>query len=67
MEYQDIELICTDKNCTGKKFIFTAGEQKFFQGLLEDGKIREITQPKRCEECRAKKKERFAKIESRNH
>lgn len=51
-EAGDIEKVC---EC-GAHFIFTVGEQKFFerQGLMP---------PKRCAPCRAKKKARF---ESRN-
>lgn len=66
MEYQDKELVCQEKNC-GRSFIFTAGEQNFLQGLYEDGKIQAITAPKRCEDCKAKKKERFARMEKKNY
>src|SRR5262245_30923619 len=47
MEYQDKNLNCAD---CGGPFIFTAGEQKFYQ---EKGFGHE---PKRCKECRAKRK-----------
>lgn len=66
MEYQDIELTCQEKNC-GKTFLFTAGEQDFMNGLMEDGKIQSVTAPKRCEDCRAKKRERFEKINQRKN
>lgn len=66
MQYQDEALVCQENNC-GKEFIWTSGEKKFMDGLLEDGKIKEITPPKRCESCRAKKRERFARLEQKNH
>lgn len=63
---EDIELVCTEKGC-GRNFIYTKGEQNFMNGLMEDGRIKAVTAPKRCEECRNKKRERFAKIEQRNN
>lgn len=47
IRYVDKELVCQD---CGKKFIFAAGEQRFYakKGLVE---------PKRCEDCRKKKKQ----------
>jgi hypothetical protein len=57
-EYQDIELKCI----CGKDFIWELGEQKFMHQLLDAGKIPSVQTPKRCPECRAKKKaEREAK------
>jgi|TARA_Y100000034_G_scaffold19875_2_gene22611 hypothetical protein len=44
-EFQDITLICI----CGDEFVWTAGEQKFYQ---EKGYF----QPKRCVPCRKKKK-----------
>ena len=44
-EFEDVALICI----CGDTFIWTAGEQKFYQ---EKGYF----QPKRCVSCRAKKK-----------
>lgn len=45
--YEDKSIVC--KDC-GKEFIFTAGEQEFYdqKGFKN--------QPLRCKECRAKKK-----------
>ena len=48
----DMDLVCA----CGSGFVWTAGEQRFMQSLLEDGKISELRQPKRCGVCRAKKK-----------
>ena len=47
MPFQDKTLACSD---CGKDFTFTAGEQEFFQqkGFTNT--------PKRCEDCRSKKK-----------
>ncbi len=44
---EDKTLVCQD---CGKEFIFTAGEQEFYQ---EHGFVNE---PKRCKECRAARK-----------
>ncbi len=46
-EYTDITLTC--KDC-GKEFVFTTGEQKFYD---EKGFT---NQPQRCKECRDAKK-----------
>jgi hypothetical protein len=53
--YQDIEKTCV----CGKGFIWTSGEQLFMNRLYEEGKIKEIVEPKRCPDCRKKKKERY--------
>lgn len=47
MQYQDITLTCVD---CGKQFSFTASEQEFY------AKKGFTNQPKRCPECRMKKK-----------
>lgn len=47
MEFTDKTLICQD---CGNEFVFTAGEQSFYH---EKGLDHE---PKRCKECRDKKK-----------
>lgn len=46
-EFEDKTLVCAD---CGKDFIFSAGEQAFYK---ERGLTNE---PKRCKECRDKKK-----------
>lgn len=48
-EKKDIELVCGDCKNT---FVWTKGEQKFLYGLLNDGRIKGITTPKRCPDCR---------------
>jgi CxxC-x17-CxxC domain-containing protein len=48
MEIQDKNLTCTD---CGTSFVFTAGEQRFYQ---EKGFGHE---PRRCRDCRSKKKD----------
>lgn len=47
MALQDQTLVCAD---CGKNFVFTAGEQEFYQqrGFTNT--------PKRCEDCRSKRK-----------
>jgi len=47
MEIQDKNLTCTD---CGSSFVFTAGEQQFYQ---EKGFAHE---PRRCKDCRSSKK-----------
>ena len=47
MEFTDKTLVCQD---CGKEFTFTAGEQAFYK---EKGLTNE---PKRCKECRDKRK-----------
>lgn len=47
MEFTDKTLIC--KDC-GQEFIFSAGEQAFYQEKGLDN------EPKRCKECRDKRK-----------
>lgn len=47
MEFQDKSLACQD---CGNSFVFTAGEQSFYQ---EKGFAHE---PRRCKDCRGKKK-----------
>lgn len=44
--FQDKCLTCSE---CGKDFVWTAGEQEFFQR-------RKFHQPKRCQECRKEKK-----------
>lgn len=56
--YQDIEKTCVQ--CSSP-FTWTAGEQRFMNRLHEEGKIQSVSEPKRCPDCRAKKKERFDK------
>lgn len=40
----------------GKDFVFTEEEQKFFQKLVDSGKIQNFIAPKRCRSCRQAKK-----------
>lgn len=47
MSFQEERLTCAD---CGKEFIFTVGEQEFYQQRGFTNK------PKRCEDCRSKKK-----------
>lgn len=61
--FQDKQLICehlldkdTGERC-GKHFVWTKGEQAFMQDLFENGKIPEVVTPRRCRECRLKKKQ----------
>lgn len=59
-QYQDIEIVCL----CGTKFNWSAGEQKFLQSLIDDGKTNRrdgslitFNQPKRCKECRLKRRQ----------
>ena len=59
MEYEDMEVVC---RC-GVPFVWTQGEQSFLQSLVEEEKVNKdgspvtFTKPKRCEDCRRKKRE----------
>lgn len=44
----DRSIVCREQTC-GKTFVFTAGEQRFFQTLGH-------ADPVRCKECRARRK-----------
>lgn len=50
---EDKNLSCSDCHI---EFVWTEGEQSFMQGLYDDGKIQEIIPPKRCSDCRKKRK-----------
>lgn len=53
----DQNLVCVNPKCEYPNFVWTEGEQKFMQRLLEEGKIDTIIPPRRCPECRKKRKE----------
>lgn len=55
--FEDKELNCTE---CGRDFIWTSGEQGFMNGLYESGKIKSVIEPKRCPDCRQKKKARYS-------
>ena len=66
MEFENIQLMCIEPSCR-KSFVWTSGEQEFMHELKEKGKLDERQQdgsmkagevrpPKRCADCRAKKK-----------
>lgn len=57
-QFEDVEKVCQEKGC-GAEFIWTAGEQKFMSQLKQEGKVEEVNPPKRCMECRAKKKAKY--------
>ncbi len=58
MEFEDKTLVCQD---CGKEFVFTAGEQAFYK---EKGLDHE---PKRCKECRDKRKAEKAAQQPKNN
>lgn len=68
-EYEDVKFSCV--GC-GSQVRWTAGEQKFLQNLIDDGKTNQdgtpitFTQPKRCKECRIKRKEEMEKRKRNN-
>lgn len=49
MEESDLELKCAD--CS-KTFVFSTGERAFLEKLKADGKISNVSEPKRCKECK---------------
>lgn len=52
-DYQNIEVTCV----CGVVFDWTPGEQTFLNDLVSAGKIQSVQQPKRCVDCRRKRKE----------
>lgn len=69
-QFEDKELVCVDREHPQdeyKDFVWTKGEQKFMQQLHNEGKIvGDVTPPKRCPECRRKKKARYERSENIN-
>jgi ribosomal protein S6E (S10) len=65
MDLQDKDLTCEDD---GQPFVFEAGEQRFLHRLvIEGGKDRNgqpmtYREPKRCRDCRAKRKAQREKV-----
>lgn len=53
--FQDKLITCAD--CT-REFLWSAGEQEYYAD-------REMTQPKRCKDCRAKRKARLDERDQR--
>lgn len=58
MEFEDKTLVCQD---CGNEFVFTAGEQAFYKEKGLDN------EPKRCKECREKRKAARAEKENTNN
>ena len=58
-KFEDRELLCVDCGCD---FIFEKGEQEFYwmKGLT-DRDTGEPTEPKRCPDCRAFRRQKFAR------
>jgi hypothetical protein len=54
--FTDKKLTCVE--CR-KDFDWTVGEQKFMHKLYEKGSIQSVVEPKRCPDCRQKKKARY--------
>jgi len=55
-KFKDKELRCA---FCSESFTWKVGEQKFIHRLLEEGKIKEIIEPKRCSSCHVKKREYY--------
>ena len=60
----DITLVCVNPKCDNPNFLWTDGEQKFMQRLLEEGKIDTIVEPRRCANCRKKRKDHKARTQN---
>lgn len=52
IEYADKNLKCS----CGQAFTWTRGEQKFMQTLFDNGVVPLLAEPKRCPDCRLKKR-----------
>ena len=67
-EYADVALSCA---FCGDHFIWTEGEQLFIKALVDAGKKNRdgtpvvFNTPRRCADCRRKKREMFKKQEER--
>lgn len=57
-DYKDKDLVCT---VCDNPFIWTSGEQSFINDLKDKGKIQFVQEPKRCAECRQKRREEKAR------
>ena len=55
MSKTDIQLTCV--KCQ-RIFTWSAGEQNFLNSLVAQSKLPEVIQPKRCLDCREKRKQR---------
>ena len=53
IKLMDKELICVE---CGEQFVWSIGEQNFMADLQAQGKIQEVKEPKRCPDCRRKRK-----------
>lgn len=56
---EDKEIICVGSKKSpgcGKVFVYTVGQQEFMEKLHADGKIKDVTEPTRCNDCRDKRK-----------
>ena len=60
-EIADIDIVCF----CGKTFTWERGERMFLEDLFAKGKIDAVTKPKRCKECRLKKKHQKKLLEER--
>ncbi len=59
MDYEDKTITC--KDCRSR-FTWTAGERKFMQELLDNGKIPSLSEPVRCRPCKQLKRERYNEV-----
>lgn len=55
--FADSYIVCVDCKM---EFCFTLGEKDFLQKLFDKGEVKEIIPPKRCVECRTKRKASYA-------
>lgn len=62
-DYQDKELVCAICDTV---FIWGSGEQSFINDLKDKGKIQFVVMPKRCPDCRQKRKEEKAQATFNN-
>lgn len=56
-QLKDMEIVCID---CGFAFEFSRGEQEFLNTLFQKGEVKEIIPPKRCMECRSRRKASYA-------
>ena len=67
MKYADKWITCQERTC-GKDFLLEAGWQEFMHKLELDGKVDKegkpivYCEPKRCPDCRAKRKNNIKRL-----
>lgn len=67
--FEDIQLQCKDADHKGdRSFWWEKGEQAFMHQLASEGKLQgTLTEPKRCKDCRARRRNEREARENRDN